>query len=190
MCVCVCVCSCMNTVPASSTLAGFSCSSHWPGCECTFCEGAQMPVGKNKVVHTQPFKILGSFWGQFLKADFYTQQGCIYLILCWRCSKKEMKGRDMWPSMVSHTWNLCSKFHPSKCTHTAQSSEQTKQLCCGARGAVGGSVPCSRVSPQSWYYLLFLPVPRLEPATFGLRIQLSNIIGHDCPSNIAKTVIL
>ncbi len=22
--------------------------------------------------------------------------------------------------------------------------------CCGARGAVGGSVPCSRVSPQSW----------------------------------------
>ncbi len=25
-------------------------------------------------------------------------------------------------------------------------------LCCGARGAVGGSVPCSRVSPQSWYW--------------------------------------
>ncbi len=24
--------------------------------------------------------------------------------------------------------------------------------CCGARGAVGGSVPCSRVSPQSWYW--------------------------------------
>ncbi len=25
------------------------------------------------------------------------------------------------------------------------------QLCCGARGAVGGSVPCSR-TPQSWYW--------------------------------------
>ncbi len=25
-------------------------------------------------------------------------------------------------------------------------------LCCGARGAVGGSVPCSRVSLQSWYW--------------------------------------
>ncbi len=48
-----------------------------------------MPVGKNKVVHTQPFKILGSFWGQFLKADFYTQQGCIYLILFKDAVKKK-----------------------------------------------------------------------------------------------------
>ncbi len=24
----------------------------------------------------------------------------------------------MWPSMVSHTRNLCSAFNPSKCTHT------------------------------------------------------------------------
>ncbi len=31
---------------------------------------------------------------------------------------------------------MFSEFNPSKCTHT--------------RGAVGGSVPCSRVSPQSW----------------------------------------
>ncbi len=27
--------------------------------------------------------------------------------------------------MVSHARNLCSAFHPSKCTHTAVSSEQT-----------------------------------------------------------------
>ncbi len=26
--------------------------------------------------------------------------------------------RDMWPSMVTHTLNLCSAFNPSMCTHT------------------------------------------------------------------------
>ncbi len=31
----------------------------------------------------------------------------------------------MWPSMVSHTLKLFSAFHPSKCTHTAVSSEET-----------------------------------------------------------------
>ncbi len=66
---------------------------------------------------------------------------------------------DIRPSMVTHTRNLCSAFDPSK-VHT-HSSEHTHRehtpgavgshLCCGARGAVGGSVPCSRVSPQSWY---------------------------------------
>ncbi len=24
----------------------------------------------------------------------------------------------MWPSKVNQTWNLCSAFNPSKCTHT------------------------------------------------------------------------
>ncbi len=28
--------------------------------------------------------------------------------------EKERKGCDVWPSMVSHTWNLCSAFNPSK----------------------------------------------------------------------------
>ncbi len=49
--------------------------------------------------------------------------------------------------------------HP-KCTHTAVNThthhEHTPRvvgshLCCGARGAVGGSVPCSR-APQLWYW--------------------------------------
>ncbi len=63
------------------------------------------------------------------------------------------RGSGVWPSMVTHTQNLCSAFNPSKCTH---SSEHTPgavgSQCCGARGAVGGLVPCSRVSPQSWYW--------------------------------------
>ncbi len=45
--------------------------------------------------------------------------------------------------------------HP-KCTHTHTHREHTPRavgshLCCGARGAVGVSVPCSR-APQSWYW--------------------------------------
>ncbi len=39
--------------------------------------------------------------------------------------EKKRKGRDVWPSMVTHTRNLCSAFNPSKCPHTAVSSEQT-----------------------------------------------------------------
>ncbi len=42
--------------------------------------------------------------------------------------------------------------HPSAPTHRAVGSQ-----CCGARGAVGGSVPCSRVSPES----------RFKPTTSG-----------------------
>ncbi len=53
-----------------------------------------------------------------------------------------------------------SAFNPSKCTHTAVSSEHTHcehtpgavgSHCSSAQGAVGGSVPCSR-EPQSWYW--------------------------------------
>ncbi len=62
--------------------------------------------------------------------------------------------------MVTHTRNWSSAFNPSKCTHTAVSSEHTHcehapgavgSHCSSARGAVGGSVPCSR-APQSWYW--------------------------------------
>ncbi len=82
--------------------------------------------------------------------------------------------------MVTHTRDLCSAFNPSK-VHT-HSSEHThgavgSHLCYSARGAVGGSVPCSR-APQPWYWgwrecCTFTPPTynsclRLEPATFGL----------------------
>ncbi len=32
---------------------------------------------------------------------------------------KERKGRDVWPSMMTQTLNVCSAFNPSKGTHTA-----------------------------------------------------------------------
>ncbi len=57
--------------------------------------------------------------------------------------------------MGTHTQNLCSAFNPSKVhthssehTHAHTHREHTPgavgSQCCGARGAVGGSVPCSR----------------------------------------------
>ncbi len=66
---------------------------------------------------------------------------------------------DIQPSMVTHAQNSCSAFtHPS--AHTQQwintHREHTpgavgSRLCCGAQGAVGGSIPCSS-TPQSWYW--------------------------------------
>ncbi len=71
--------------------------------------------------------------------------------------------------------------HP-KWTHTRSSG----QPCYSARGAVGGSVPCSR-TPQSWYWRRILPPPTI-PA--GSEIRTHNLpltsptrypLGHDCP---------
>ncbi len=56
------------------------------------------------------------------------------------------KGSGVWPSMVTHTQNLCSAFNPSKCTYTVVNIHLEQWA------AVGGSVPCSRVSPQLWYW--------------------------------------
>ncbi len=73
---------------------------------------------------------------------------------------------------------MCSLHltHPSAHTTGAVGSRH-----CGARGAVGGSVPCSRVSPQSWT----LPArARIQTHNLGLP-QVSSPtlypLGHDCP---------
>ncbi len=64
---------------------------------------------------------------------------------------------------------MCSAFNPSKCTHTPGALGSRR---CGARGAVGGSVPCSRVSPQSWT----IPAePRFEPTTSGYKSNALSI---------------
>ncbi len=73
----------------------------------------------------------------------------IYIYIC-----------DILSSMMTHTRNWSSAFNPSKCTHTAVSSEHTHcehapgtvgSHCSSTRGATGGWVPCSR-APQSWYW--------------------------------------
>ncbi len=70
----------------------------------------------------------------------------------------EWKWNDVWSSMLTHALNLCSAFNPFKCSHTVVNTHREHtplavgNQCCGAWGAVGGLVPCSRVSPQSWYW--------------------------------------
>jgi len=63
---------------------------------------------------------------------------------------------------------MCSLHltHPSAHTLGAVGSQH-----CGARGAVGGSVPCSRISPQSWT----IPA-RAEIQTHNLRLQVQHSI--------------
>ncbi len=48
----------------------------------------------------------------------------------------------IYPILSAHT-------HSSEYSHTVNTHPE--HLCCGARRAVGGSVPCSR-APQSWYW--------------------------------------
>ncbi len=68
-------------------------------------------------------------------------------------------GQVWWPILGICPLHLTHpSAHSQQWTHTRSSG----QPFCGARGAVGGSVPCSRVSPQSWYWrwrehLLFTP---------------------------------
>ncbi len=73
-------------------------------------------------------------------------------------------GQVWWPILGICPLHLTHpSAHSQQWTHTWSSG----QPYCGARGAVGGSVPCSRVSPQSWYWrwrehLLFTP-PTYNP---------------------------
>ncbi len=61
-------------------------------------------------------------------------------------------------------WNVFSAFNPSKCTHLEQWAADSS----GARGAVGGSVPCSRVSPHSWT----IPAgAEIWPHNLGLQVR-------------------
>ncbi len=72
-------------------------------------------------------------------------------------------------------------------THTHTHTHTWSSQRCGARGAVGGSVPCSRVSLQSWTIPAGAenPQPQItSPALYPL--------GHDCTSIItySYTVLL
>ncbi len=52
---------------------------------------------------------------------------------------------------LTHTLSL-SLSHTHTHTHTHTHQWAAIFLCCGTRGAVVGSVPCSRVLSQSWYW--------------------------------------
>ncbi len=107
---------------------------------------------------------------------------------------KERKGKDARPNMVSHTWNLCFAFNPSKCTHTQQwevnkhthtHTVNTHPEQWAANAAAPGEqlgVRCLAQGSHPWYWrwrersphLESLLDLRLKPATFRLQVQLSN----------------
>ncbi len=109
----------------------------------------------------------------------------IPLISIWEREKGEREvvcGQVWWLIL-----GICAlHLHSSEHTPGAVGSQ-----CCGARGAVGGLVPCSR-APQSWYWrwrecLLFTPPPTIpagpEIRTHDLRVTSPTLypLGHDCP---------
>ncbi len=88
----------------------------------------------------------------------------------------------------THTWSSGhTHTHLEQWAHTHTHTHTWSSQRCGARGAVGGSVPCSRVSPQSWTIPAGAenPQPQItSPALYPL--------GHGCTSIItySYTVLL
>ncbi len=112
---------------------------------------------------------------------------------------KERKGGDLWPIMVSHTWNLCSAFNPSKCTHRAVSSEHTHTQSSGQ--------PMLRRPGSSWGFgvllkglsrgieggerVLYIHSPtynscQTETRTRNLRVTSPTLypLSHTCPTSV------
>ncbi len=102
--------------------------------------------------------------------------------------KERGKGSGVWPSMVTHTWNLCSAFNPSKCTHTVVNmhleqwaanavapGEQLGVRCLAqgsllSRGIEGGESavnslppPTIPAGPEIWTHDLRITSPTLYP---------------------------
>ncbi len=86
-----------------------------------------------------------------------------------------------WALFVTYTI-IQSIMRSEMCSlHLTHPSGAVGSRHCGARGAVGGSVPCSRVSPQSWT----LPARAgIRSHNLGLpRVSSPTLypLGHDCP---------
>ncbi len=116
-----------------------------------------------------------------------------------QCKVNDPKQSCCWKVIV--VWlsakyvGICAPHLPIQSAHTHR--EHTpgavgSHLCCSTRGAVEGLMPCSRAlrgieGGESAVHSLTPPTipagPRLEPATFRLRVWLSNF---KLPQNIAR----
>ncbi len=75
---------------------------------------------------------------------------------------------------------MISAFNQSKCTHTPGAVGSRH---CGARGAVGGSVPCSRVSPQSWTLSARAGIRTHNLGLLRVSSPMLYPLDHDCPNH-------
>ncbi len=150
MCVCVCVCVCITW--------SVNVLFWWVQVFRTrLKEHTNLLTLRN--IHWQLDQGLRGKYTQLLANVTHSEAEVVDKLVIQFLRKKENKCNVL-SSMVTHTRNWSSAFNPSKCTHTAVSSEHTHcehtpgavgSHCFSARGAVGGSVPCSR-APQSWYW--------------------------------------
>ncbi len=114
----------------------------------------------------------------------------------------EWKWSDVWPSMVTHTRNLCSAFNPSMCTHTvlnthpeqwaANAAAPGEQL--GVRCLAQGS-PLSRGIEGGESAGYSLPPPTIpagpETRTRNLRVTSPTLypLGHNCSPKVVQGCI-
>ncbi len=97
----------------------------------------------------------------------YETQWMERICLCFTPSRTKSARENSISSVARYGFNVFSAFNPSKVTHTWSSGQPMPT----ARGAVGGSVACSRVSPQSW------KIPAgAEIRTHNLRLQVQRSI--------------
>ncbi len=132
----------------------------------------------------------------------YTSSGSMCLLLCvlpalfmvsmdiWiTVTANEKKGKREREVVCGQVWwpilGICSLHltHPSAHSQQWTHTRSSGQPYCGARGAVGGSVPCSRVSPQSWYWrwrehLLFTPPTDNPCRTWESNLQPLQPLGY------------
>ncbi len=92
------------------------------------------------------------------------------------CFKKMYKKKIhyVWPSMVTHTQNLCSAFNPSKCTLTVVNTHPEQWA---AIVAVPGEQLGVRCLAQGSHLSRgqSLPEPRFEPTTSGYKSNTLSI---------------
>ncbi len=100
---------------------------------------------------------------QLILVSLQTQSWAFNTLVRKRKEGKDMMCGQVWcpilgvcalhlthPSAHTQQWDM--KKHTHTHTHCEHPPWAVGCQCCGTRGAVGGSVPCSRVSPQSWYW--------------------------------------
>ncbi len=84
-----------------------------------------------------------------LEGHLRTTAVCTRVVRVVGVIREVVCGQVWWPILGICPLHLT---HPSAHSQQWIHTRSSGQPCCGARGAVGGSVPCSRVSPQSWYW--------------------------------------
>ncbi len=110
----------------------------------------------------------------------------MFIKQCWIVKKSIL----LWKWHTAKYGDPYSEFmlciYPSKCTHTAVNTHTHREhtpgavfshLCCGARGAAVGSVPCSR-APRRVLKVeraLFIHSPHLQPLP-DLRLELTTFL--------------